>query len=168
MLFKPKAKYLKSLAFYLASPGNETDPDVPFTFTARVEVPESHHKCPVREIVPSLLDNGRVGRLWDVRYELDNPKAIQCPYGNLGNEIEVNGEQFRITSMEIKQEGEIWVWHLTFLPVPLDPETAREHERLRWARYFEECADLQRQSGRRDRSAAFHKAANQLRNNTQE
>jgi hypothetical protein len=43
----------------------------------------SPNGCPIREVVPSLFVN--TGDLWDVRYEIDNPKAVRCPYGQPGD-----------------------------------------------------------------------------------
>jgi hypothetical protein len=39
----------------------------------------------VIEVVPSLLAHG--GDLWDFRRHMDNPVAIQCPYGAPGDRL---------------------------------------------------------------------------------
>jgi hypothetical protein len=49
-----------------------------------VQAPQSDNGRPVREIVSSRF----LGRgLWDVRYDLDNPHSIPCPYGVPGERL---------------------------------------------------------------------------------
>lgn len=59
------------------------------TVTRRVvkNFPTSPNGRAVREVVPSLLAHR--GDLFDVRFDLDNPRAIRCPYGAPGDRLYV-------------------------------------------------------------------------------
>lgn len=47
--------------------------------------PVGHNGGDLLRVMPSLLVNR--GDLWDAQYNLDNPKAIQCPFGAVGDRL---------------------------------------------------------------------------------
>lgn len=83
--------------------------------TAKNVPAKGHNGGALREIVPSLLPNA--GDLFDVRFELDNPKAIKCPYGAPGDRLWVretfaanvpgcvNGISYRADHIDPKGDG---------------------------------------------------------------
>lgn len=85
--------------------------------------PTGHNGGALREVVPSLLANR--GDLWDVRYDLDNPRAIRCPFGVPGDllwlresarvlNVRANGDD-RTVRLRYEADGAESDW----LPFPL-------------------------------------------------